>query len=148
MDIFMVTAELLSNEELFARLEKSHSIQSFVETYKDSFCTLSTTDLLEQLLQQHDLTKQYVIRKANIERKFGYQIFNGIRNPRRNTLVRIALTMKLTLEETQHLLSVSQRGELNIKKRRDAVLIFCILKNVSLEDTEIILDELSEALLK
>lgn len=143
----MYTAESLSVEGLFSHLEKSRSIQSFVESYKDSFDTLSTTDLLEQLLQQHNLTKQYVIRKANIERKFGYQIFNGIRNPRRNTLLRIALTMKLTLEETQYLLCISQRGELTIKRRRDAIFIFCLLNKVGLEDTEIILDELSEALL-
>lgn len=144
----MITAESTSHEDLLFHLKKSHSIHSYLDIYKDSFDTLSTTDLLEQLLHQHGLTKQYVIRKASIERKFGYQIFNGTRNPRRNTLLRIALAMKLTLEETQYLLYISQRGQLNIRKRRDAILIFCILKKISLEDSEIILDELSEPLLR
>jgi hypothetical protein len=138
----------LSTEELLTILKNSDTLEVFFESVENNLPNLTTSEYLAQLLDEHRLIKQEVIRHANLERAFGYQIFNGTRNPRRNPLLRVALTMKLSVAETQRLLKIAQRGELYVKNRRDAAIIYCIRHKLSLVDTEILLDNIGEALLK
>lgn len=109
---------------------------------------MSLSDYLVLLLEHHQMTKQDVIRAANLERSNGYQIFSGYRTPRRNALIRIALGMHLTLDETQYLLKLALRGELYPRNRRDAALIYCIQHKLNLIDTELMLEQLGEEMLE
>jgi len=133
---------------LFALLEKSPSLETFFTDHGDELPSISLPDYLVFLLERHQMTKQAVIRAANLERSNGYQIFNGYRTPRRNALLRIALGMHLTLDETQYLLKLALRGELYPRNRRDAALIYCIQHKLNLIDTELMLDQLGEEMLE
>ena len=138
----------VSTEELLRLLKDSQSLEGFYEQVGENLPPVSTPEYLKQLLKEHTLSKKEIIERANLERSSGYQIFSGLRNPKRNTLLRIALTMKLSLPEVQRLLKISQRGELYPKNRRDAALIYCIHRRLSLIDTEILLEGIGESLLK
>jgi hypothetical protein len=100
----------VSTEELLRLLKDTRSIESFYGQTGESLSNISTSEYLAQLMEQYKLLKQEVIEMANLERSFGYQIFSGLRNPKRDTLIRIALVMKLSLTETQRLLKIAQRG--------------------------------------
>ena len=67
----------------------------------------SFPDYFEALRKKYKLKKSDIIKKANIDRTYGYQIINGTRNPDKDKVICLALSMKLTLDETNHLLSLS-----------------------------------------
>ncbi len=138
----------LTTTTLFALLEQSHSLETFFDAHESELPAPSIADYLEDLLKRYQLSKQAVIRAANLERSNGYQIFSGYRTPRRNALLRIALGMQLSLDETQYLLKIALRGELYPRTRRDAAIIYCIQHKFSLLDTEIMLEQLGEELLE
>ncbi len=138
----------LSTTALFSLLETSPSLTTFLSEHEEDLPAPNIADYLAILLERYHLTKQAVIRAANLERSNGYQIFNGYRTPRRNALLRIALGMHLTLEETQYLLKIALRGELYPRTRRDAAIIYCIQHKFSLIDAEIMLEKLGEELLE
>ncbi|MDD4311571.1 MAG: hypothetical protein PHW41_03730 [Eubacteriales bacterium] len=140
--------EALTTTALFALLEKSQSLETFFIDHGDELPSISLPDYLNFLLERHQMTKQAVIRAANLERSNGYQIFNGYRTPRRNALLRIALGMYLTLDETQYLLKLALRGELYPRNRRDAAVIYCIQHRFNLIDTELMLEQLGEEMLE
>ena len=142
------TKDPLSTTALFSLLEQSHSLETFLNEHESDLPSPSIAEFLEYLLKRYQLSKQAVIRAANLERSNGYQIFNGYRTPRRNALLRIALGMHLSLEETQYLLKIALRGELYPRTRRDAAIIYCIQHQFSLLDTEIMLEQLGEELLE
>ena len=62
-------------------------------------------------------------------------------------LIRLALGIGLTINETQRLLKVAQRGELYPRNRRDAALIYCIQHQTNVLDAEILLEQIGEKLL-
>jgi hypothetical protein len=138
----------LSTTALFSLLETSPSLTTFLSEHEEDLPAPNVADYLCILLERYHLTKQAVIRAANLERSNGYQIFNGYRTPRRNALLRIALGMHLTLEETQYLLKIALRGELYPRTRRDAAIIYCIQHKFNLIDAEIMLEQLGEELLE
>ena len=77
-----------------------------------------------------------MIQQAQIDRTYGYQLFNGTRRPSRDKVLQLALGMGLSLEETQHLLQAAGRSPLYPRLKRDAVLIFCLKNGYDLMETQ------------
>ena len=48
---------------------------------------------LNNLLHRHGLTIQDVVIACNLDRSYGYQLFNGTRRPSREFLLRLALLL-------------------------------------------------------
>ena len=136
--------EKLSTEELMRMLETSNTLDNVIYN-NQSITNPDTSSYLSDLLIKHNMTIQQVLEKAVISRSFGYQIFNGLRNPNRDILLRIAIVMKLNVDEVQRLLKISQRGELYPKIRRDAAIIFCIKNKCDLTDTVELLESIGES---
>ena len=134
----------LSTDELFTLIQETRSLESYLDSTDASLPPVSTPAYLSQLLKEHKLTKRTVIQEAGLERSTGYMIFLGKRNPKRNTLLSIALAMQLTLQETQRLLKIAQRGELDPKSRRDAAIVYCIHHHLKPIDAGILLDQIGE----
>lgn len=98
------------------------------EAYLDShdFGERTLSEYLQRLLEEKHLERAQVVRMANLNETFGYQIFKGERNPSRNKVLQIAFAMALSLRETNRALSAAGVNALNCKNRRDAIIIFCI----------------------
>lgn len=105
------------------------------ETYLDShdFGERTLSEYLQRLLEEKHLERAQVVRMANLNETFGYQIFKGERNPSRNKVLQIAFAMALSLRETNRALSAAGVNALNCKNRRDAIIIFCIDRGCSLQ---------------
>jgi hypothetical protein len=103
----------------------------------DSHCSRaqSLPKLLAQYLKDKDLKRIDVIHDAMLNETFGYQIFTGTRHPSRNKLLQLAFAMKLNLREANHLLQAGGASALYCKSRRDAIIIFCMGKDYSLQRT-------------
>ena len=118
-------------EELLDELLSTSSIDEYLEEHEPRALTLS--EYLQQLLQKKNLERARVVRMADLNETFGYQIFTGARNPSRNKVLQIAFAMALSLRETNRALTAAGVSTLTCKSRRDAIIIFCIDHGCSLQ---------------
>ena len=56
--------------------------------------------------------------------------------PSRNKVLALALSLKLSLKEPNRLLSLSHNWALYANVKRDAVLIYCLVRGMSVIDTD------------
>ena len=98
---------------------------------------------LNSLLHRHGLTVQDVVVACNLDRSYGYQLFNGTRRPSRELLLRLALLLKLG-EEAQRLLKIAGRQPLYARNRRDAAVLYALTHGLSAEDVGELLDSMDE----
>lgn len=118
---------------LYRALSQAHDVGQVVDDFN---CQVDIKQHLAELLRVSgkniaDLAKDMLASKV-----FIYQIFEGTRKPGRDMLLRMAFALNLTLEETQRLLMIAQRGALYPKVRRDAVIIHALQHGYSLCDTD------------
>ena len=109
-------------EELLNELLDAPNIDGYIKEH--DFAAPSLSNYLKQLLQEKGLERSRVVRMADLNETFGYQIFTGARHPSRNKVLQIAFAMALTLAGV---------SVLNCKDRRDAIIIFCIDRGCSLQ---------------
>lgn len=100
--------------------------------------------VLREILEQAGMTASEWIAGADISKSYGYQVLRGERIPGRDILLRTALTLQLSLKETQRLLAVGGCGTLYPKVRRDAAVIFALNQKMTLLETEDLLSSLPE----
>ena len=123
-------AERLTDELLEELLEAPR-----LDTYLDghAFADPTLAEYLEQMLVEKGLKRAQVVRMANLNETFGYQIFTGQRNPSRDKILQIAFAMALSLLETNRALRAAGVSSLNPKSRRDAIIVFCLDRGCSLQ---------------
>ena len=80
----------------------------------------------DELIELQGKRRSDVIRKANIQRTFGYQIMEGRRRGNRDYYLSIALALSLDLSTTQRMLAVTRSGALHPLIKRDAAVMFAI----------------------
>ena len=118
-------------EELLDELLSTSSIDDYLDRHESR--AVSLAEYLQQLLAEKGLERSRVVRMANLNDTFGYQIFQGTRNPSRDKVLQIAFAMALTLRETNRALTAAGVSELYCKDRRDAIIIFCLDRGCSLQ---------------
>lgn len=79
---------------------------------------------LERLRLRSGLSRMEVIRRAQLNTTYGYQIFSGVRAPSRDRIISLGLGLCLSLEELNHLLWCGGCHALYPFVRRDALVIF------------------------
>lgn len=109
-------------------LRKSESLEKFEKENKAELYAKSVAEYLSELLEKYDKKKPEIGKRANLDEGYMYQIFNGRRNAKRDKLLRLAFAFPLTLEETQRLLRIGGCGELYVRRKRDAYLMFALEK--------------------
>lgn len=118
-------------EEVLQELLDAPSLDAFVDGREFPAETLA--GFLGHMLEKKHLKRSRVVRMADLNETFGYQIFTGARNPSRDKVLQIAFAMALTLRETNRALRAAGTSSLNSKCRRDAIIIFCIGQGCSLQ---------------
>lgn len=111
-------------DELLARLLEATSPEAYLDR-----AAIDDRDLagyLGHLLEERGMRRSEVIRASGVNPTFCYQIFAGRRHAGRDTAIMLAFGLRCTLAETQRLLRHAGASELWCKRRRDAVIIFCV----------------------
>lgn len=122
-----------STDELIKILNSKKSYQDFFEEEVNELVFSSISEYLEVLINEKALKKSDVIERANLDKNYAYQIFNGNKtNPSRDKLIMLAFGMKLNLAETRKLLKLCNTADLYARSPRDSIIIFCIMKGKSL----------------
>lgn len=102
------------------------------------------TEYLSLLLKDRGLSVRDVVESCNLDRSYGYQLFNGTRRPTRNMLLRLCLVLELPEEEAQRLLKLAGRPVLYARSRSDAAVLYGLNHHLSLEETGELLVSLGE----
>ncbi len=102
------------------------------------------SEYLSALLDERGLTVREIIRACNLDRSYGYQLFNGTRRPTRNILLTLALALHLSEAEAQRLLKIGGRQTLYARNKWDAAVLYALAHNLGLERTDELLRSLGE----
>lgn len=79
--------------------------------------------VLSDLIDNRNLTADLLADFAGIDPATIFRILKGTRNPSRNILIRISLTLKLSIEETQSLLKSGNCAALSGSRERDLIIM-------------------------
>lgn len=101
-------------------------------------------EYLNKLMEDHEYYAPDLVVGACISKTYVYQFINGERLPGRDIIVRIGLSMGLNLDETQRLLTLAGKSVLYPRIRRDAGILYCIRKKMSLDEANSFLEDLGE----
>ena len=132
---------------IFHKLFKSPDVETFLNNAGDEIWAPPFNVYISTLCDQRHLVPEHVIKRAAIERTYGHQLFNGIRKPSREKVIQLAFGFEMDIEETQTLLQIAQKSQLYPKIKRDAVILHCIEKRMSVFETQSTLQEFDMTLL-
>lgn len=127
---------MMSTNTLLNRIIRGKDFKKVLEDNSEEFEEQSVSDYLNELCYIHNEVPERIIKKAQIDRTYGHQIFNGTRLPSRDKLLQLAFGFGLSLDETQKLLKISGKSALYAKIRRDAVCIFAISHNMDMMELQ------------
>ena len=130
-------------EELLNELLFTSSLDSFFEKNTD-LSSITLSQYLNFLLENKSFKKSEVIKKSGLNSTHAYEVFSGDKGASRNKVLQLAFAMKLNLRETQRLLKSARTNELYCKNKREAIIIYCINQNMSLESADDTLHRFSE----
>lgn len=137
-----------TTDELMNSLLSKENLPQYLEENSSEFLQSSLADYLNQLLAEHGLKKGNTITAAQIERSYGYQLFSGRKEmPSRDVLISLALSMRLSLDETQALLRVAHEAMLYPRVKRDSIIIHSMVRQDSVVDCNTALESFGEAIL-
>ena len=106
---------------------------------KESYKFASISEVLNGFLGKKNMSVEVLAGLADLNPASIYKIINGQRNPGRNALLRIAISLALNIDETQSLLKNGNCAALSGTRPRDVIIMHGI-KN------EQYLDEINETL--
>ena len=130
-----------STGDLMESLSASENLDTFLTENESQFCGEDVAAYLNQLLRQKHLRKSTVIRRSMLSEIYAYQIFGGVKKPRRDKLLCLALGMELSLEETQKMLRVCGFPPLYVRHQRDCIIIHALLHQYTVTELNTLLDE-------
>ena len=139
--------ELASSAALNDDLENTKSIGSYLKRNEANMIPRSLPEHLRMLLKQKGMRRADVARGSLLDRKYIYQIFDGTKTPSRDKLVAMAFGLRLSVEEAQTMLKLSESRELYVRDRRDAIILFALQRNMSIFETNDLLYEYGYAVL-
>jgi len=134
-----------TTQEFQNLLDTTPQLMQFLEEQADHMHPPDFSQHLKTLMEERELTPAKLGELALLSRSFAYQICSGVRAPSRDVVLRLALVLKLDLDEAQRLLRTACRGALYPRLRRDAVFIFALRQGLNLYDTNELLCSLEEA---
>ena len=116
------TTEELENELKSIRSRKE--LEEWMDGNRDGkirFC-----DYFVGLCEQKGMKPGNLVGKITLSKAYIYALANGEKIPSKNAVIKIALALKATVEETNWLLKLSGNKELYPKREEDAVIEFGI----------------------
>ena len=140
-------ANQITTRTLMARLFRTSTFQRFAARYGDELQQPTLSQYITRLCEQRSTVREQVIRRAGLDRVYGHQIFSGMRQPARDKVIQLAFGFDMDVEEAQTLLRAARQSTLYPRIERDAAILFCLNKHMSIDETQLLLAELSLPLL-
>ncbi|MBR2824646.1 MAG: helix-turn-helix transcriptional regulator [Clostridia bacterium] len=135
--------ESITTSQLLNRIRKCGTFQE-VMTASSEAAEPSFSMLLYEMMTEKNMKAREIIGKTGIDRSYFYHILSGKKIPGKNVVIRLALTMGCSLNETNRLLRLAGLSNLYPRLRRDAVLIYALEQRKSMQEANELLQEAGE----
>lgn len=117
-------------------IEECNDFDEFEKKYSDEFlnedCRIG--NYLDELLRKYNQKDSVASVNARLHESYVGNIVNGrSNNPSRNVLIRICIAIGANVEETQYLLKYAGHAPLYVRKKRDVIIWFGIIKGENLD---------------
>lgn len=122
----------LSTDDLFLMISDLTDLEKSWDELTPHMKAPCFKDYLYELMVGRGLDAGWLVVKSMLSRSFAYQICSGERQPSRDIVIRIAIAIGATVDETQQLLRLAQRGTLYPRNPRDAVIIYALSRKLDL----------------
>lgn len=133
-----------STEELLNELSKAEDVFEFARENQMELESYSLTGLLEDLLVKYGKQKKDVIRDSGLDTTYGYQIFDGRKNPRRDKLLQLAFGFPLTVEEANRVFRAAGVSDLYVRCKRDTICMYCLQQKMTVDECNALLYQAGE----
>lgn len=135
--------------ELLRELKRqSCSLPDYLSNHKETFMIEDIKSFWEEIIAKKNYSKSNIINKSDFSYCYFYDVINGRKMPTKDKVVRLALAMKMSVDECQQALKLSGRSALYPKVRRDSVLIYSIEKHLTIAQCDDLLAQHGEDELK
>ncbi|MBE5964700.1 MAG: XRE family transcriptional regulator [Lachnospira sp.] len=111
-------------DDLYNELNKTSQLDKYLKENDQFLIDTTLSDYLCNKFNEKELSKAHVLKNADINEIYGYQILSGKRSPSRNKLLCICIGAGFTLEETNETLKIAEFSPLFPKLKRDSIIIF------------------------
>lgn len=136
-----------STEELLHELQKAEDVFKFTVVNEEEMEAVSLTEELERLLKKYQKRKKDVIKDAGMDTTYGYQIFDGRKNPRRDKLIQLAFGFPLTVEEANKVFRAAGVSDLYVRCKRDTICMYCLQQKMTVDECDELLYQAGEEML-
>lgn len=123
-------------------------LDRYFEENPTSFINVDIKEFWKKAVDTSSKTKSDIINKADMSYCYFYDVINGRKIPSKDKIIRIALAMNLSLDDCQEALRISGKSALYPRIKRDSILIYAINKGYSIYQTNDLLLEHGEEMLK
>lgn len=121
---------------LFKLLFKAPNLEQFMQKNAEEMKLKSFSEYITELCKEQGEVPEHIIRRANIERSFGHQIFRGARKPSRDTVLQLAFGFNADVDTAQELLKYARMSALYPRVKRDTVIIYCLHNRLPMMETQ------------
>ncbi len=128
---------------LLSLIFKAVSPKQFLEKNEVHLRVPTFSEYISELCKQRGEAPERIIKRTTLERSFGHQLFTGRRNPSRDTVIMLAFGFEADLDVAQELLKIAGFSALYPRGKRDAMLIYCLHHNMSVDEAQIMLHDLN-----
>lgn len=123
-------------------------LDRYFEENPTSFINVDIKEFWKNAVDTSSKTKSDIINKADLSYCYFYDVINGRKIPSKDKIIRIVLAMNLSLDDCQEALRISGKSALYPRIKRDSILIYAINKGYSIYQTNDLLAEHGEEMLK
>ncbi len=135
-------ANQVGTSTLFRRLFKTSNLGQFIKKNAEEIKLQSFSQYITKLCEKQGEVPERIIKRANIERSFGHQLFRGSRNPSRDTVLQLAFGFGADVDMAQELLKHARASALYPRVKRDTAIIYCLHHHFTIVETQRILHEM------
>lgn len=138
-----------STEDLLEELQNENcKIDEYLKGNGESFVYDKIKDFWETAIEKSGYSKSNIINKSDFSYCYFYDVINGRKIPGRDKIIRLILTMKLSVDECQEALHISGRSALYPRIKRDSIILFAISNGYSIYQLSELLADAGEEPLK
>lgn len=135
-----------STQELLHGLKETNDIQKYLDENSNEIIKETPQGYLNGLLQIKGL-KASDVAVLSGQGDYVYKVFGGKRKASRDILLAVAVGMGLTVAETQLLLRIARIAQLDLRNRRDSVMLYALNNTLAVEQLNEILFDVKESTL-
>lgn len=138
-----------STEDLLEELQNENcKIDEYLKGNGESFVYDKIKDFWEAAIEKSGYSKSNIINKSDFSYCYFYDVINCRKIPGRDKIIRLILTMKLSVDECQEALRISGRSALYPRIKRDSIILFAISNGLSIYQLSELLADAGEEQLK